>query len=60
MKKEILRMERVTLKEDGDTQLENFSLTVWEGEIVGLVPVDNHGLEASAAEYPYPLRIYLL
>ena len=44
MKKEILRMERVTLKEDGDTQLENFSLTVWEGEIVGLVPVDNHGL----------------
>ena len=44
MKKEILRMERVTVKEDGDTQLENFSLTVWEGEIVGLVPVDNHGL----------------
>lgn len=44
MKKEILRMERVTLREDGDTQLKNFSLTVWEGEIMGLVPVDNHGL----------------
>ena len=39
-------MERVTYQEHGVTQLENFSMTVWAGEIKGLVPVNHHGLES--------------
>ena len=49
MKKEILRMERITLKEDGDTQLENFSLTVWEGGDRG----------ACAGGQPRPFLLFL-
>lgn len=44
MRKETLRMERVTYKESGVTQLDNFSMTIWAGEILGLVPVNHHGL----------------
>lgn len=39
-------MERVTYQEQGVTQLENFSMTVWAGEIMGLVPVNHHGLNS--------------
>ena len=46
MKEEILRMERVTYREQGAALLENFSLTVWAGEILGLVPVNHLGLSA--------------
>lgn len=46
MKEEILRMERVTYREQGVALLENFSLTVWAGEILGLVPVNHLGLSA--------------
>lgn len=46
MREEVLRMERVTYREQGVTQLENFSMTVWAGEILGLVPVNHYGLPA--------------
>lgn len=43
MRKEILRMDQVTYEYQGVTQLDDFSLSVWEGEILGLVPVNNWG-----------------
>ena len=43
MRKEILRMDQATYEHQGVTQLDNFSLSVWEGEILGLVPVNNWG-----------------
>ncbi len=45
MKNEILRMERVTFVEKGVTKLEDFNLQVYEGEILGFIPVNSHGLE---------------
>ena len=41
MREEILRMERVTYREQGVALLENFSMTIWAGEILGLVPIDH-------------------
>lgn len=46
MKKEMLRMERVTYREQGIVCLDNFSMTIFAGEIFGLVPVNHYGLEA--------------
>lgn len=46
MREETLRMERVTYREQGVTQLENFSMTIWAGEIMGLMPVNRHGISA--------------
>lgn len=46
MREEILRMERVTYLEQGTPQLENFSMTLWEGEIFGLIPVNHHGVSS--------------
>ncbi len=46
MKDEALRMERVTYQEQGVLLLENFSMTIWAGEILGLVPVNHYGLAA--------------
>ena len=46
MREEILRMERVTYREQGVALLENFSMTIWAGEILGLVPVNHLGLSA--------------
>lgn len=46
MREEILRMERVTYREQGAALLENFSMTIWAGEILGLVPVNHLGLSA--------------
>lgn len=45
MKEEMLRMERVTYINQGIAGLENFSMTIRAGEILGLVPVNNDGLE---------------
>lgn len=45
MKKEVLRMERITYLEHGVTKLEDFNLNVFEGEILGFVPVNSHGRE---------------
>ena len=46
MREEILRMERVTYREQGAALLENFSMTIWAGEILGLVPINHLGLSA--------------
>lgn len=46
MRDEVLRMERVTYRERGAVQLEDFDLTLFAGEIVGLIPMNSHGLTA--------------
>ncbi len=46
MKKEVLRMERVTYLEQGNVKLKNFNMALYEGEIMGLVPMNNLGLDA--------------
>ena len=58
MRTETLRMDRVSYEYQGVTQLDNFSLSVWEGEILGLVPTNNCGVEAlfSLLVHNLPLR----
>lgn len=46
MKTEVFRMERVTYKEGEITKLEDFNLHIFEGEILGLIPVNLHGLSS--------------
>lgn len=46
MREETLRMERVTYREQGMIQLENFSMSIRAGEIMGLVPVNRDGISA--------------
>ncbi|MEG0640580.1 MAG: sugar ABC transporter ATP-binding protein [Clostridia bacterium] len=46
MRSEVLRLERITYREQGITQLNNFNLNVFHGEIMGLLPINNHGLAA--------------
>lgn len=46
MREEILRMERVTLRSEGEEQLDNFSLSVMRGEILGLIPANNYGIKS--------------
>lgn len=49
MREETLRMERVTYQSQGVTLLDNFCMTIWSGEVLGLVPVNNYGLETLLA-----------
>ena len=44
MQKETLRMERVCCADQGIAQLEGFGLRILEGEIMGLLPINSHGL----------------
>ena len=46
MRNEVLRLEKVNLREQGVTLLDNLNLHIFEGEIMGLVPIDTHGLSA--------------
>ena len=46
MKNEILRMERVTLIEDGVTLLNNLNLNMYKGEIMGLLSINANGQSA--------------
>lgn len=46
MRQEIFRMERVTYSEDGITLLEDFNLNIFAGEIMGLIPLSGHGMQA--------------
>lgn len=46
MKEEVLRMDRVTYEEQGVTELNRFCLHQYAGEIMGLIPVNDTGLEA--------------
>ena len=45
MRHEVLRMDNVTFIEKGVTQLDRFNLQIFEGEIMGLISVNGHGLE---------------
>lgn len=44
MREEIFRMERVTYREQGVLLLEDFNLRIYRGEIMGMLPVNAHGL----------------
>ncbi len=44
MKEEVLRLDRVTILEQGATVLNHFSLNLFAGEIMGLIPVNGTGL----------------
>ena len=44
MRQEVLRMERVCCQEQGVVQLDDFNLSILSGEIIGLLPLNNHGL----------------
>ena len=47
MRKEVLRMERVSYRERGTVLLDGLSLNIYEGEILGLVPInDQPGVKA--------------
>lgn len=46
MREEVLRISEVTYAPQGGVQLENFCLNVFAGEIVGIIPINGHGLAA--------------
>lgn len=46
MRQEVLRMERVSCQEHGVVQLDGFNISILSGEIMGLLPINNHGLTA--------------
>lgn len=46
MRQEIFRMERVTYKEQEVTLLEDFNIQIYSGEIMGMNPINAHGLPA--------------
>lgn len=46
MKTEVFRMERVTYKEHEVTKLEDFNMHIFEGEILGMLPINFHGLSS--------------
>lgn len=46
MKQEIFRMERVTYMENGVVMLQDFHLQIWQGEILGMVPMNNYGMSS--------------
>lgn len=45
MRQEVFRMERVTYPDKGSKWLEDFNLQIYQGEIMGLVPISAHGLQ---------------
>lgn len=46
MRSEIFRMERVTCQKNGIQQLRDCDLHIFSGEILGLIPLNSHGLPA--------------
>lgn len=44
MRKEVFRMENVTCQQSGVTFLDNFNLCIFESQIMGFIPIDDHGL----------------
>lgn len=46
MRKEVLRMERVTYKQQETEILRDFAMNVYEGEIMGVIPENIYGLSA--------------
>ena len=58
MKNEILRMERVIFVDKGVTKLEDFNLQVYEGEILGLIPINSHGLDELFSLFQTNMPLY--
>ena len=50
MRKEVLRLERVTYRHDNTTILNNFSMSMMKGEIMGLQPLETYGLDELLTE----------
>ena len=46
MRNEVLRMERVTYKEEEVVKLKDFNLQIFQGEVMGFLPVNSHGKTA--------------
>lgn len=46
MRREIFRMERVTYKEKEIVFLEDFNIQIYQGEIMGMLMMNSHGLSA--------------
>lgn len=46
MKKEALRMDRVTYRAHNVTLLDNFNFQIFAGEVMGLIPLDSLGVDA--------------
>ena len=46
MKSEVFRMERVTYQENGILRLRDCDLHIFSGEILGLIPLNSHGLQS--------------
>ncbi|NLU53585.1 MAG: sugar ABC transporter ATP-binding protein [Clostridiaceae bacterium] len=46
MKSEILRLQNVTKVSSGVTLLDQFNMMVYKGEIMGLLPLNTHGISA--------------
>lgn len=51
-------MERVTYKEEEIIKLEDFNLQIYQGEIMGMAPLNNHGLTAFLKLLQTNLPIY--
>lgn len=49
MRSEILRLDDVTCRENGVSQLRHFNLQIFRGEVMGLMALDAHGIEALLA-----------
>lgn len=52
MRNEVLRMERVTYIEDENVKLEDFNLQIYQGEVMGFLPVNSHGKLALLMLFP--------
>lgn len=46
MREEVLRMDRVVAGREGERSLNHFTLRLFAGEIVGLIPVNSMGMDA--------------
>jgi ribose transport system ATP-binding protein len=46
MRQEILRLEKISTAENGVILLNHFNLHIFRGEIMGLIPINQHGLES--------------
>jgi len=55
---EVLRMESVSCHEQGIIELDDFNLSILSGEIMGLVPINNHGIATllKLLQYNTPLH----
>lgn len=58
MREEILRIEHVTLQRNGSNVLENFSMNMWKGEILGIIKIDEVGTDALLDILQYNHRLH--